>query len=555
MRSLEHALADHDLVTLRVIGEWWELDLTGADKPACVEALTERLGELDLALEMNYLPPEEAAALAALTEAGGQMAVGTFSRHYGEVRQMGPGRLEREEPWLEPAGPAEALWYRGFLYRGYDEADDSGNLVEYYYLPEEFYAQLPQPETEETSPQEGDAAERAFEAVEPPVSHSAASTLAIDDVTTLLAFAQREGLTPDSFSGLKPYLYDVTEGRYRLLLTLAEEMDLLRQGNGRLRPARAAVEWLKADRETQLHSLAEAWRSSRWNELCQTPGIRCEGSGWENNPSLARTALLEIVPRDGQWYQIGDLVQQVKADNPDFQRPEGNYDTWYIRDVEQDVYLKGFENWDLVEGRLLRFLIEGPLSWLGLAQAGEGRYRLTERALSWLDGTIPDGSDVKVPLVVQPDSILQVPYNAGRYERFQVARVARPEPLEGDDVQQPRRYRLTPGSLARAKEEGIPAQRVLEFLQEASGRPVPANVRRAVQRWDEKGLEGRLEPAVVLRVRDAAILDTLQKNPKTRPYIGERLGELAAVVQAEDWMELQRITAQLGLLLDVPHRN
>jgi hypothetical protein len=177
-----------------------------------------------------------------------------------------------------------------------------------------------------------------------------------------------------------------------------------------------------------------------------------------------------------------------------------------------------------------------------------------------LDGAIPDGSDVKVPLVVQPDSILQVPYNAGRYERFQVARVARPEPLEGDDVQQPNRgdtqkpyrYRLTPGSLARAKEEGIPAQRVLEFLQEASGRPVPANVRRAVQRWDEKGLEGRLEPAVVLRVRDAAILDTLQKNPKTRPYIGERLGELAAVVQAEDWMELQRITAQLGLLLDVP---
>ena len=34
-------------------------------------------------------------------------------------------------------------------------------------------------------------------------------------------------------------------------------------------------------------------------------------------------------------------------------------------DVESGQYLSGFESWDLVEGRLLRFLIEGPLFWLG----------------------------------------------------------------------------------------------------------------------------------------------------------------------------------------------
>ena len=32
---------------------------------------------------------------------------------------MGPGKMEREEPWLDPANAAESLWYRGFLFRGF----------------------------------------------------------------------------------------------------------------------------------------------------------------------------------------------------------------------------------------------------------------------------------------------------------------------------------------------------------------------------------------------------------------------------------------------------
>ncbi len=76
-------------------------------------------------------------------------------------------------------------------------------------------------------------------------------------------------------------------------------------------------------------------------------------------------------------------------------------------------------------------------------------------------------------------------------------------------------------------------------------------MRRAVERWAEHGIEGRLQPAVVLRVREAQILDTLQNNAKTRPFIGERLGPLAAVLRGRDWEAFRRATAQLGLLLEV----
>jgi hypothetical protein len=91
----------------------------------------------------------------------------------------------------------------------------------------------------------------------------------------------------------------------------------------------------------------------------------------------------------------------------------------------------------------------------------------------------------------------------------------------------------------------------LQFLEDASGRPLPMSVKRAISRWAERGTEGRLETAVVLRVREAAILETLRANPRTRPFLGESLGDLAVMVRLDDWEGLREATAQLGLLLDV----
>lgn len=544
MRTLESALSEHELIILRVIGEWWELDLAGADKTACVKALAETLSQVDLEQELQFLPAEEAEAMRALAAAGGRMPVGTFSREHGDVRQMGPGRLEREEPWFAPASPAEALWYRGFLYRGFDEGEDNGQLVEYYFLPRELYDQFPETETV----REKQSSYGALSPATPPEAFEAARATAVDDVTTLLAFAQRDGLQEGSRERLAPFLFDAHADRYDLLVTLAEEADLLRETGGALRPARPAVAWLEQSREEQLRALAEAWSGSAWNDLCRTPGLQCEGSGWSNDPIAARSALLDVLPRDENWFRFEDLAATVKEGDPDFQRPEGNYDTWYIRDEETDAYLKGFESWEQVEGRLLRYLIEGPLAWLGMADVGEGRFRLTERAVGWLEDRPPQGAGVRVPLVVQADGLVLVPHNGGRYQRFQVARVAEPRPLEPG---QPYRYDLTPQSLARAREEGIAPERVLSFLEDAGGRPIPPGVRRAVERWAEHGVEGRLQPVVVLRVREAEILDTLQNNAKTRPFIGERLGPLAAVLRSQDWEAFRRATAQLGLLLDV----
>ena len=54
------------------------------------------------------------------------------------------------------------------------------------------------------------------------------------------------------------------------------------------------------------------------------------------------------------------MIDAFKEAEPDFQRPTGDYDTWYIRRTDTQEFLKGFDQWDAVEGELLRFLC-GPL--------------------------------------------------------------------------------------------------------------------------------------------------------------------------------------------------
>lgn len=549
LRDLESSLMDHDLVVLRVIGEWWGLDLTGSQKLDCARMLADALGQVNMMQELGYLDPDEAQALQELVEAGGRMAVASFERRHGPVRKMGPGRIEREEPWLDPAGPAEALWYRGLIYRSFDEIE--GDVIESYFLPEELYARFPHTNSRDSSPVNNERP--LIEPVASPEEYVSATPNAVHDLTALLAAAQLKPLKEGQAGRLMPLLLVPHPDRLSLLLTLAEELELLRGSTDGSRPTRFVVDWLNQSVEVQLHSLVDAWSRSAWNDLCHTPDLLCEGSAWHNEPILARAALLDVLVRSTDWFETSTVVELIKTTNPDFQRPDGDYDTWYIRDATSKDYITGFENWDYVERRLIHFMVEGPLAWLGMVDIAprnngyESLFRLTEQAVNWLEGRPPNTEEVTAPIVVQKDATLLVPHNANRYHRFQVARIAEPRPPESG---KPQRYVITPRSLTLAREQGVGPDRLLGFLAEASGRPIPPSFRRALERWAKNGTEARLQRSVILQVKDAEILEKLRANARTRPYLAESLGELAVKVREDDWPSLRSAAAQLGLLLD-----
>jgi hypothetical protein len=211
-------------------------------------------------------------------------------------------------------------------------------------------------------------------------------------------------------------------------------------------------------------------------------------TGWRNNPLLARRAILGHLARCGEgWYSLDAFVAAIHETDPDFQRPDGDYHSWYIQDETTSRYLRGFEDWGRVEGALIAHLIGGPLCWLGVTEArpakgknAEGTiFRLTP-AGAWLLGV---GSEPQEPeparLQVHDDFTVTVPPRVRLLDRFRVARFASPitEDAPGDGW----RYRLSRDSLLRAQRQGLSLDRVLSFLQEATGQRIPAPVARALR--------------------------------------------------------------------------
>ena len=119
MRSLRSALIDEPLPRLMAIAEAWDLFLEAATPRELAEKLPAIMAVADnIERAKTMLPAEALTALEVLLAADGRMPVAVFERRFGVLRQMGPGKLERERPWINPIN-RKLLSYR----------DKHGNLV------------------------------------------------------------------------------------------------------------------------------------------------------------------------------------------------------------------------------------------------------------------------------------------------------------------------------------------------------------------------------------------------------------------------------------------
>jgi hypothetical protein len=342
---------------------------------------------------------------------------------------------------------------------------------------------------------------------------------------------------------------------------LAIQLDWLRHdAAGHLRPTPGpATEWLESPTVTQRSALADTWRDdSSWNDLWHVSGLQPDDTGsWRNDPLLTRTNFLRDLAAcpPGEWIGLDDLIVAIKETDPDFQRPDGDYTSWYIRDATTGAYLSDFDAWEAVEGALIRYYLTGPLFWLGLVDLGADQangppvaFQLTRAGAAFLglagaEEEAPD--DDEAPFVVRPDLTVHAPA-ARRYDRFQLNRIA-----DWVRTGDPYVYRLTAGSMERAQQERIALDRVISFLREMTGEDLPHAAQAALQRWGSHGTEVTLERVVVLRVRDEDTLHQLQEDPAIRHQIRQVVGPRTAVVAAGAWPRLRQALVATGFLPDV----
>ncbi|HML21265.1 MAG TPA: helicase-associated domain-containing protein, partial [Aggregatilinea sp.] len=388
-----------------------------------------------------------------------------------------------------------------------------------------------------------------------------AATMLVDDLTTLLAYlqveqtpAEKERLYERLQIDLAPHwLGGSHPARVALLVNLAGGMGLAASEGGVLKPVPTnARRWLDQGRPRQVRALAEGWRESTlYNDLWHTPGLQPEDTGWRNDPLLARQTVLtylEMVPPN-DWWEVEDLVSAVRTDDPDFQRPAGEYESWYIRDAATGNYLQGFESWDRVDGAVLRFILTGPMHWLGLIDLGDdgvfARLTIYGRAVCG-ETDWPDPQDERTPATIQTDGTILVPRAANRYERFQLARIT-----DWRSAGDPYTYAMSVASLQRAARQGLKPDAIQAFLKRASGDAVPEPVTRMLAQWGAMGkADVQMSQATILRTSTPEALKVILETPELRRYLGAALGPTAVIVRAGQEDDLAAALQQRGILVE-----
>ncbi len=466
MPPLHRVLADHDLGLLRLIAELWGLELAAGSQREAADELARRMLSPELAEEIiAALPPEAHAAFEQLARDGRQL-LASFTRRYGELRAMGATRRDRERPWANAPSASEVLWYRGLIGRAFFDAGRGPE--EFVFIPDDLRAlayvatagaaeaaALPAPPGQPLGAP--DPTVPAASGLNASGINASGLNASGDDAITLLAYLQvvavRLETPPGAAAGAVPAAHRAALARFlRQPAALDFYLHLLRQlalaeDPGGKEPVRLAPErvqpFLQAGGPERARQLAEAWRDSReWNDLLAVPGLVFEGQSWRNDPGAARQAILKLlagVP-PGVWWSLESFVAAVKERQPDFQRPAGDYDSWYIRDAASGAYLRGFSNWERVDGALVRWLIEQPLAWLGAVERTTVAETTAAPEPFPVAFTPGRGVPISAPVVgaTTPDP--------ARLDRPSQARV----------VNAPRAFRLTPYGAALLGRDGWP---------------------------------------------------------------------------------------------------
>ncbi len=549
MPDLLHSLLKQDIGHLRIIAELWGLELDSNTADEAREELSASLLDVGLAAELiDSLSPQADSAIHVLVDEGGRIPWAVFARKYGDIREMGAGKRDRERPHLKPSSTAETLFYRGLLARAF--FDDEKGPQEFAYIPDDLLELLNSIFYEETDeqkePPKNNSSEitAQSEALGRPASPGErgrdllANDSILDDATTFLA-ALRMGRSE----------YE-SDPRLQALLTTA---NLIRND---VPQAEAVKTFLECPRTEALKMLQSAWiESASFNELRLMPTIICEGE-WRNEPHETREFLLNLLDAipEGRWWSLGAFIRDIKQKYADFQRPAGDYDSWFIKRTSDGQYLRGFSYWEQVDGALIKYFITDILHSLGQVDLSiaEGA---TEPA-SFRISTFASEKEENGKIAVSSNGRISIPGTAPRVIRYQVSRFCEWDEDAGrvakriETRNSEHKYHITTNSLMKAKEQGLKAEHLLALLSKHTDAGIPPSLVKALKRWEVNGTEARVQTQVILKVSKPEILEEMRKS-KAAKFLGEALSPTTVIIKSGAIQKVMEALTEFGILGEI----
>ncbi len=619
MKTLHQSLIDYDLALLKAIADCRGIPLDTESKREAITIMEAALlSPAAIAIVIDDLLEEEEEAFQFLLDHDGHIEGARFTRQFGVIRQMGPARLAREQPWQKAINPAEGLWYKGLIFKTFHNTlqgnseivyiptdylslltppslqieidtqrqpnlieqqspdDEASNSAKIFRFPARDKSSLDQnfqtAEITTSSPQSKNAGKLPYPTLtQAPTQIISGQDRLRESMFSLLVYLQTHPIRLNNDGQLPtetrntliaqlpsaPYSNYLLSNELDLLLHLGERTQFLNVKHGRIKPERDSTRmWLQANEAEQRQHLQNTWRADpTWNDLWHVPGLVPQPTGWENSPLLARSKILGYLAQAevpiGAWLSLDSFVAAIKRLDPDFQRPNGDYTSWYISDTSGNS-LMGFEHWDQVEGALIRYLITQTLLFLGVVDIGTASktampssFRLNGAGHAFLTGTEQE-TQPKKPLFLRvgQNFKVQVPYRVSLYDRFQLARFAELDRREENRTI----YQITQSSMGRALRNGVTADQIVAFLARATNNQTPLKIVETLRVWGTRQGTAYLDRVTLLRLKHENQLKEIMKHPTLKPLLGEVVGPTAILVPSENTLEIRRILIELGYL-------
>ncbi len=561
MPNLVQSFQGRDIGFLRIVARLWGIELAASDIDKVLDELTSAMLDQTLFMDMlDSLPADARSAFDSLINAEGKLPWVAFTRRFGEIREAGPGRRDREQIYLNPTSPAEVLFYRALMAKAF--FDNPAGAQEFAYIPNDFihllshgeYSLVPAVYTsgeyidQNTNSINSAASMGSTVPLGRPASPKerarplATSDRLLDDATTLLA-ALRMGLAlPNTRIPVNVVLDFLSTAKIIRPSSYKEKV-----GGGA--PVIEAVRrFLEASRKNALEMLFAAWLESvTFNELRQVPGLVCEGD-WSNQPLVTRKYLLTLLKTipENKWWSLPAFLHSIKDKDPDFQRPAGDYDSWFIKRESDGTFLRGFANWNEVDGALVRYAITGPLFWLGQVDLSISADSDVISAFRVKHDKSPMPFAETARLHVSSQGNIIVPRLSPRLARYQIARFCEWDEEKEDEYH----YRVSTTSLKKAVEQGLKVRQLLNLLARNAAAEIPPAFIKALNRWELNGIEARVEFHTILKVSQPEVLEDLRRTKAGR-FLGETLGPVSIVIKQGAQAKVLAALAEMGLLADM----
>ena len=558
---LRQMLYRSEIRFLSVIATYWLHLQSTPNYEELIRMLCERMLETGTLRQFINKPENEdmAAGIRLLILSEGQIEAETFEASMGPFRIAGMDKILREKIWLSPVSVTEKLWYRGIIYRENRIIGDE--LKDCYILPDDLlnkFSSIIQQGTNTTTTKSMTTVLTVRPAIPSETANISVQDQKLPDILCLAAALRRDA-KPIGIPGI--YLSE----NYKHFLEM-----LLRDSGFFADETEADTEAIRSfmvlNRISAQIRLTNIWRhSSGYCELSEIDELTVSRLPVYDH-TVPREHVIQMISslEPDVWWSINGFRNAVKSSFPGFLRNTFSDDQWRIVDRD-DNDLNGLSSWYQMEGSYLRFMILGPLQWLGIIRIAytdkeeteAAAFRISKNGLFLLSES--EKNQVPAEITAKPnleqdlpgisiDGTITCSNNVPRFFRYMCARYCDIESFSKHGTVS---FRITPSSLACAAENDLKCSSFLSILKRFSKNRIPPALENMLSSADKMDPPALIYNAVLLTIPDAEIFRELSETARLEKWILQQINSTTLIIDPKGIGDIRRFLMEKEIFVDV----